>query len=518
MDVAEQKKIVLRRMGDGFSVTGAAYKAGTNKTQVYRWRDRDPDFAAKFAGVMETHKDLLRIRAFELLHSDDDKIALGAMNTLSRGHNLLNLEEAANLLAVTNAVPGETTLKLELPELHKGQLAVKDAPTRFMMLRAGRRYGKTLFAAAVAAEMLRDGQRMLYVAPQKDQTSEFWRYVKMFVPSGARITDNPRRAWTESGGEIKALSSWNGDGIRGSFADLVILDEAQLQSPSVVEEVVMPMLLDTDGRLWLTFTPPSLDSLSSARSEDKTWINRYWKERENHPDWTVVSAPTSDNPIMTERKIEALRANMSELRFRIEVLAEPIDDVPGALWRREDIRYCMHVGRHDRSELLQVVIGVDPAGGRGHTGIVVVGSDVDHNLFVLDDYSVSSESNSPDEWASAISHAYHFWGADYVVVERNYGGDMAYHTLQMADSSMQIVETTSSRNKYVRAEPIALYYERERAFHCQQFPELETQMTSFLPNSPNSPDRMDALVFAANELIVDGEVDMDEVYRLLEAE
>ena len=408
-------------------------------------------------------------------------------------------------------------LAVDTPPIHDGQANAKEAPTRYMMLRAGRRWGKTLLAAVVAAEMLRDGQRCLYVAPQVEQTREFWRYLRSFVSGGVRITDNPRRASIDGqDGEIRALSSWNGDGLRGSEADLIIMDEAQLQDHSVVEEVIMPMLVSTNGRLWLIFTPPSLDSLASSRAEDKTWINRYWSERTERHDWTQIIAPSAENPKNTPEAIEAARLEMSELRFRVEMLAEPLDDIPGALWRTEMIRYCAdHVGAHSRYDLMRVVVGVDPAGGKGDVGIVVVGIDYAHRLVVLDDDSVSSQTNSPQEWAITVSNAYHRWEADAIVVERNFGADMAIAVLEMSDPEMRIIETTSSKGKYVRAEPIALMYERDMAYHCKPLPELEKQMTSWLPDNAGSPDRLDALVFAANELAIDGEPDMDEVYRLL---
>ena len=437
----------------------------------------------------------------------------------------VNRERRATLEAVFKHAPPSAeeaeAFALNLPVLHEAQWNAKDVPSSFLMLRAGRRWGKTLLAAAVAAEMLRDGQRLLYIGPKAEQTREFWRYLKSFV-NGARFTDNPRRAWIEGKedkGEIAAVSSWNGEGLRGTEADLIIMDEAQLQENGVVESVVMPMLLTTSGRLWLIFTPPSAEALTANSVKDKTWINRFWREKEIASDWTTIVSPSSENPKVTKENLATLRANMSNLRYRVEVLAEALDDVPGALWQSQWIQYCAdHTGAHPRDRLMRVVIGVDPAIGAGNVGIIAMGIEWDHRLVVLQDSTVSSADTTPGQWAQIVGNLYRYWNADAVVAEVNQGGDMVRTVLEMHGEPLNVIETTSSRGKWVRAEPISLMYERGQAYHCAPFRELEEELTGWLPSSSISPDRLDAMVFAANELAIDGTPDMDEVYRLLEEE
>ena len=60
----------------------------------------------------------------------------------------------------------------------------------------------------------------------------------------------------------------------------------------------------------------------------------------------------------------------------------------------------------------------------------------------------------------------------------------------------------ATRGKYTRAEPVSAIYERGRAHHVGKFPALEEQLCAFVPTMPKSPDRVDALVWAATELVV----------------
>ena len=58
----------------------------------------------------------------------------------------------------------------------------------------------------------------------------------------------------------------------------------------------------------------------------------------------------------------------------------------------------------------------------------------------------------------------------------------------------------ASRGKAPRAEPIAALYENKRVHHVGTFPDLEDEMTNWVQGDKDSPNRMDALVWAITEL------------------
>ena len=60
----------------------------------------------------------------------------------------------------------------------------------------------------------------------------------------------------------------------------------------------------------------------------------------------------------------------------------------------------------------------------------------------------------------------------------------------------------------VRAEPVAALYQQGRVHHIGTFPQLEDQMTNFTADIDRaaagySPDRVDALVWAFSQLLVE---------------
>jgi len=149
---------------------------------------------------------------------------------------------------------------------------------------------------------------------------------------------------------------------------------------------------------------------------------------------------------------------------------------------------------------VRIVIGVDPAvtGSEtsDETGIIVVGKDAAGHLYVLGDHSIRG---TPLDWAKRVAWAVDKHGADRVVGEVNNGGDLVEVNLRTVSKSLPFKKVTASRGKYIRAEPIAALYEKGEVHHVGAFPELEDQMCEWLPGD-ESPDRMDALVWAITEL------------------
>lgn len=97
--------------------------------------------------------------------------------------------------------------------------------------------------------------------------------------------------------------------------------------------------------------------------------------------------------------------------------------------------------------------------------------------------------------------AYLDFQADDIVVETNYGGDMAVSVIRGAADTMGVTVTiktvTASRGKRVRAEPVAAMAAQGRWHHVGVFEELEAQMTQWTPEAGYSPDRLDAMVWPA---------------------
>jgi hypothetical protein len=403
---------------------------------------------------------------------------------------------------MTTAVEPEYRVRLRRP--HARQREFLDSTAKRVVVRAGRRGGKTTGMGIKAVEKFLEGRRVLYAAPTIDQVGAFWWEVKRAlaepVDAGLFYKNEVDHVIELPGTKqrIRAKTAWNADSLRGDFADDLIIDEWQLCDEDMWDLVGAPMLLDNDGNATFVYTPPSLRSRSVSKARDPRHAAKMYKhaDADETGRWQAFHFTSYDNPHISTEALSELSSDMSALAIRQEIGAEDVEDVPGALFSTVLLERC----RAEAAPPMQrIVVGVDPSGGAGEVGIVVCGVGHDGCGYVLDDRSLVG---SPARWGQTVVDAYHDWEADRVVVETNFGGQMATSNVRQIDASVAVKETHSSRGKAVRAEPVATLFEQERASLVGAFPELEAQMTGWAPGDSYSPDRLDALVFALTELML----------------
>lgn len=242
------------------------------------------------------------------------------------------------------------------------------------------------------------------------------------------------------------------------------------------------------GRVLIDYNPPSIHHWGY-----KVFHTRKFPDGRDVPgdDFAVVRMNPRDNPYLSDEYLSSLALLSANKRKRFLDGEYTTDN--GTLWRREWIRYS------DAPDLTRIVIGVDPGGTADGdaTGIVVVGR-AGNELYVLDDRTLQS---TPSGWSAEIASAVAQWGADAVIAEKNYGGDMVEHTIKTHSPRIRVKMVTATRGKIVRAEPISALYEQGRVYHVRPLQELEDELCMYDAEVSDSPNRMDALVWACSELV-----------------
>ncbi len=228
-----------------------------------------------------------------------------------------------------------------------------------------------------------------------------------------------------------------------------------------------------------------------------------------------IPSTIDDNPALVARDPGYMDRTLARVANRAKRQAmavgdwDAIDQIEGALWdwewiepRRVDPAWPLG----GAGGLARVVVAVDPAAsakpGSDETGIVVAGVGYDGRGYVLADRSCRM---SPDGWGRRAVEAYREHRADRVVVERNNGGDMVIPVITSIDDTVPVSTVWASRGKRTRAEPIAALYEAGKVSHAGTFADMEEQLTTWVPEDGDSPDRLDALVWALTELMLGGQ-------------
>jgi phage terminase large subunit-like protein len=390
---------------------------------------------------------------------------------------------------------------------------------RTWLLLAGRGFGKT----RTGAEWVRDQvtnhkrRRIALVAPTagdcRDVMVEGESGLLAIFPPGQRPRYEPskRRVTFSNGAIATTYSADEPERLRGPQHDAAWCDEiASWRYPEAWDMLMFGLRLGADPRVVVTTTPKPTKIIRELLADPTTAVTRgsTYDNSENLADAFLGQIV---------RKYEGSRLGRQEL------LAEVLDDVPGALWTRQVIEDSRWPASRTVPELRRIVVAIDPAASSGEeadeTGIIVAGRDGDGRGFVLDD---RSGRYAPTEWAHIAISLYRRYDADRVVAEVNNGGDMVEATLRMVDSSVSYTPVHATRGKVVRAEPIAALYEQGRIHHIGAFPTLEDQQCSFTSDADRSvvgysPDRVDALVWAFTELFVEVSGDRGYVEWLREA-
>jgi predicted phage terminase large subunit-like protein len=222
-------------------------------------------------------------------------------------------------------------------------------------------------------------------------------------------------------------------------------------------------------------------------------------------DVVVTRGRTSDNAAnLAPSFLSQIVARYEGTRLgRQELNAEILEDVQGALWTRDLIEE----GRRSKADIppmRRIVVALDPAVSVGEdsdeTGIIVAGLGIDDHGYVLED---ASGKLAPIEWARRAVALYRKWRADRIVAEANQGGALVETTIRVLDANASFKAVHASRGKITRAEPIAALAEQFRIHMVGSFPELEDQLCTFAAGSTGSPDRLDAMVWAFTDLMIE---------------
>lgn len=218
---------------------------------------------------------------------------------------------------------------------------------------------------------------------------------------------------------------------------------------------------------------------------------------------------------------------------RQEIHAQMLDEAEGALWQRGWFDRG-RVMRKQMPELRRSAVAIDPAASNteksDETGIVFGGVGTDERGYVVEDLS---GRYSPDGWARKAIDCYFRNRANFIIAERNNGGEMVEATIKLTAVAMKaekliptanvpVVTVWASQGKYARAEPVSGLYEQGRISHVNhgkldpgdlgpdqvaaQFDltELEDQCCTWEPNGKfRSPDRLDAVTWLWTELMVE---------------
>ena len=347
-------------------------------------------------------------------------------------------------------------------------------------------------------------QRLAIVGETLDQARE----VMVFGESGILACSPPDRRpdWIASrrllqwpnGAEAQIFSAHDPEALRGPQFDGAWVDELAKwpKAQDTWDMLQFGLRLGELPQVCVTTTPRNVPVLKDLLGRDSTVITH--------------AATEANRANLAPSFLAEVQARYAGTRLgRQELAGELLEEAECALWTAHGLEAL----RVDLvPDLDRIVVAVDPAvtanEGSDTCGIVVAGVSTkgpvnEWRAFVLEDASLPAAS--PTAWARQALLMMEKWGADRMVAEVNQGGDLVEAVIRQLSPMVPLTKCHASRGKVARAEPVAALYEQGRILHTRDLGPLEDQMCAMTAEGyrgKGSPDRVDALVWAMTELML----------------
>ena len=241
---------------------------------------------------------------------------------------------------------------------------------------------------------------------------------------------------------------------------------------------------------------------------------------DNPDDYELMFLNPADNAVNLSAEYLKSLERLPERQRKRFFEGAYIDDLENALFSYEAIARARVTGIAP-AQCSRVVVAVDPSGASSREdesadeiGIVVAARGQDGHAYILDDRSLR---DAPAVWGRVVVQAFHEYGADRIIAEENFGGEMVRFVILAADPRARVHVISASRGKVLRAEPVSALYEQGLVHHVGRFGALEDQLCAFTTagyRGEGSPDHADALVWALTDLMF-GHADGWGVLRVL---
>ena len=372
----------------------------------------------------------------------------------------------------------------------------------YWLILAGRGAGKTRSGAEAVRQWITEFEIVNLIGATHDDV----RDIMVLGESGLMaICPKPERPiysrasarlFWPNGATSQLFSAEEPDRLRGKQHMKLWLDElAAWRHSDAFDQALLGLRLGSKPQAVITTTPRPIKLIKSLVADK---------------DAIVTRGSTFDNSDhLADAFLKRIAARYDGQTIgRQELFAEIVEEAPGALWTRGLLERQRLPSGGPETDYSEIVIGVDPPAKSGakadECGILVVGKTPSGLIHVLAD--LSSQGDTPGQWAARVGSAYRRFKANRVVAEINNGGEMVVEVLRQGEPNLPVRKVTATRGKFLRAEPVAAAYERGLVFHLGDFVKLEDQLCGMTPDfdarvAGFSPDRADALVWAISDLI-----------------
>ena len=286
------------------------------------------------------------------------------------------------------------------PQKDFHRLTHEDAPF-ISCLVAGRQTGKTFFMQndAVLRALNNAKHRMFWVSPIQDQANKVMKDIEGMFSSHQDVWNKIIKRYDRKANEmyfyngsfIKFRSADSGDNLRGATLDYIYLDEAAYMKLDFINEVLLPMVTRTGGKVCAasTFNGPN-------------WFYDWYKEGQVEENWEQIKSIKRTYLDLNDDKVAktvlGIKKSMTKAQFDQEFLCRPVS--ANALF--SNVEDAIVDNLDTRCE--RVYIGMDIGVAQDYTVLTAISDD--YRVIDIDRFNYKEEGMDYEEFKERIKAFY----------------------------------------------------------------------------------------------------------------
>lgn len=330
---------------------------------------------------------------------------------------------------------------------HRGQLEYLMNKSRFRVLACGRRWGKTDAAAADMASLFlfKKPTKQLAIAPTIAQAKiVFHRIVWMLMACGLTCfsTTSPHPTIRMHEGDnrkapvihvLDARSGHDANHLRGMGAHNILVDEAGFVPESLVQDVVMPMLAATNGKMTLISTPNGKNFFYKFFQMGMNSENEFWSRH----------SPSEENPRVNKKFLEIQKNILPERTYAVEYEAQFLEALSN-VFSFESIDNAMNLPMVNEGF---VVAGIDWGRYKDYTALAAVRGNNEHSdVFYLERWRQLPWAHQLERLRYALNDI----GADIVICDSTGAGQPATEHLQSEIPNIPVINYSFTQESKIK--------------------------------------------------------------------
>lgn len=208
---------------------------------------------------------------------------------------------------------------MKLCKLHPAQNQILKESKRFNVLKCGRRFGKTELTKELSIQYILDGKKVGYFCPTYKDLSEVWNELKFTLHDVIEKKDEQIKHLTLiTRGTLDMWSMEDPNSGRGRKYHRVIIDEGEKARhlKDAWEQTIRATLTDYIGDAWFMSTP---------KFGTTYFKEQLFKNEQRFTDWKSWRFTSYDNPHLSKDEIDGIKAQLVDVVFRCEFLAEDVN-------------------------------------------------------------------------------------------------------------------------------------------------------------------------------------------------